>query len=103
MSDELVPYRDENGHRLVDLAGLPLADPDVPAPVRLLGEYDNVFLSHADRSRILDPESKSSWMGPNGVSARTVFVDGRLEGLWRSVDGHVEVEQVVDVESFLAT
>lgn len=118
MKDELVAYQDENGRRLVDLEGLELADPDLPAPVRLLGEYDNVFLSHADRSRIVDPDNKSQWMGPNGGIARTIFADGRLEGLWRLVEGHIEVEtfreltwserleldaEVSALESFLAT
>lgn len=92
MEDELVTYEDESGRRLVDLEGLDLADPDLPAPVRLLGEYDNLFLSHADRPRIVDADNKSAWMGPNGGTARTIFIDGRLEARGRLVDGRIELE-----------
>ncbi len=35
-----------------------IADPHLPAPVRSLPQYDNVFLSHDDRSRI---EGAMSW------------------------------------------
>lgn len=92
MKDELVSYRDENGKPLVDLEGLPLADPDVGAPVRLLGKYDNVWLAHAGRSRVTDPANRKRWMGLNGGVGNTVFIDGRLEGLWRDNGGTVEVE-----------
>jgi hypothetical protein len=47
LDDQLVRYEDEHGRALFDLAGLPLVDPDVPAPVRLLGVYDNLWLSHS--------------------------------------------------------
>jgi len=84
LGDELVRLRDEHGRELFDLGGLPLADPDAPAPVRLLGRYDNVWLSHSRRDRVTpDPAKRRRWMGENGGNASTVFVDGVLEGLWR--------------------
>lgn len=92
MRDELVEHRDESGRPLLDLPGLPIADPDEPAPVRLLGKYDNLWLSHADRTRMAEPEKRQRWMGRNGGTGNTVFVDGMLEGMWRQVDGHVEVD-----------
>lgn len=92
MPDELVEHEDEHGRTLYDLAGLPLADADEPAPVRLLGKYDNLWLSHADRSRVTEPGRRAAWTGLNGGTGATVFVDGMLEGLWRQVNGRVEVE-----------
>lgn len=92
MKDELVIHRGEHNERLVDLEGLTVADPDVPAPVRLLGDYDNLWLSHAGRSRVTDPGKRARWLGLNGGTGRTIFVDGYLEGLWRVVDGRVETE-----------
>ena len=50
MRDELVPVECEDGRTRYDVPGAPYADEDTPAPVRLLGGYDNVWLSHADRS-----------------------------------------------------
>ena len=55
------------------------ADPDEPAPVRFLGGYDNVFLSHADRSRIT---GDLSW-GTSFTRKGAFFVDGFLAGAWR--------------------
>lgn len=92
MADELVRYTDESGRALVDLAGLPLAAGDEPAPVRLLGKYDNLWLSHADRGRMAEPDKRRRWMGRNGGTGNTVFVDGKLEGLWRQSGDHVDVE-----------
>ena len=81
--DDLVVHEDEDGKVLYDVPDGELADEDVPAPVRLLGSYDNVWLSHAGRDRVTDPERATSWMGVNGGVANTLFVDGRLAGLWR--------------------
>ena len=44
--------------------------------------YDNVWLSHADRLRIMPTRPARRWMGSNGGVGRTVFVDGFLAGLW---------------------
>ena len=62
-------YEDENGKVLYDVPDGELADEDVPAPVRLLGAYDNVWLSHAARDRVTDPEARTAWMAENGASA----------------------------------
>ncbi len=85
--DDLVRHTDAAGKKLVDLPSGDIADADTPAPVRLLGLYDNVWLSHAGRDRVTDPAKRKRWMGVNGGLCNTVFVDGWLEGLWRVEDG----------------
>jgi len=92
--DDLEAHEDPDGRRLFDVAGGSLADEDVPAPVRLFGTYDNVWLSHAGRDRVTEPEKRKRWMGVNGGVASALFVDGMLEGLWRAVDGRVEVVEL---------
>jgi hypothetical protein len=84
--DDLVVHSDEAGKKLFDLPEARLAPEDAVAPVRLLGVYDNLWLSHAGRDRVTEPAKRKRWMGPNGGNAGTVFVDGMLEGLWRVQD-----------------
>lgn len=84
---DLERHTDERGKVLYDLPGGEVVTGDAPAPVRLLGAYDNVWLSHAARDRVTDPEKRKRWMGLNGGVASTLFVDGMLEGLWRLEDG----------------
>ena len=43
----------EDGRELFDLPDAPRPDPGVPAPVRFLGEYDNVLLGHANSRRLI--------------------------------------------------
>jgi hypothetical protein len=93
--DDLVTHEDENGRLLYDVADGELADEDVPAPPRLLGAYDNVWLSHANRDRVTDPEARTAWSGENGASGYSLFVDGWLVGLWRPDDGRVTVLQTL--------
>lgn len=88
--DDLVRHDDEDGRTLYDVADGELVDEDAQAPVRLLGTYDNLWLSHAGRDRVTTPENRRRWMGANGGAAHTIFVDGMLEGLWRVEDGRVE-------------
>ena len=89
--DDLVVHEDERGKPLYDVPDGELADEDAPAPVRLLGSYDNVWLSHAGRDRVTEPDKRDAWMGVNGGLAHTFFADGMMAGLWRAVDGRVEV------------
>ena len=93
--DDLAVYEDQDGRRLYDVADGTLADEEVPAPVRLLGTYDNVWLSHAARDRVTEPEKRKRWMGVNGGVASVLLVDGMLEGLWRPVDGRVDVVELL--------
>ncbi|MEZ0578957.1 winged helix DNA-binding domain-containing protein [Nocardioides sp. MH1] len=92
--DDLVRHEGEDGKVLYDVEGAPLADEDAPAPVRLLGTYDNLWLSHAGRDRVTTPDTRRMWMGTNGGVGNTVFVDGWLTGIWRVVDGRVVVEHL---------
>lgn len=75
--------RDEDGRELVDVPRAPLPDPDTPAPVRLVAEYDNLTLSHADRSRVVPAEHKAALMTRNGVVPGMVLVDGLVAGVWK--------------------
>ncbi len=89
--DDLVRHEDEAGKPLLDVADGEVAEADAPAPVRLLGTYDNLWLSHAGRDRVATPDNRRRWMGPNGGSGMVVLVDGMLEGLWRRDGDRVEV------------
>jgi hypothetical protein len=51
--------------------------------VRFLAEYDNAVLSHADRTRIVSPESRRRMMTRNAVIPGTFLVDGFVHGVWR--------------------
>jgi hypothetical protein len=75
-------FRTEDGAELVDVPDAPLPDPDAPAPVRFLGEYDNVLLSHADRSRVVAEGDHVPLPGGAGGSTGTVLVDGMLRATW---------------------
>ncbi len=95
MADELVVVECDDGRRRYDVPDAPYADGDHPAPVRLLGTYDNVWLSHADRDHVVPPDVRARWAGPNGGIASTVFVDGFMAGLWTVRDGRVEPDLLV--------
>ncbi|WP_151769682.1 winged helix DNA-binding domain-containing protein [Streptomyces abyssomicinicus] len=82
---ELLVFSDESGTELLDLPDAPRPDPDTPAPVRFLAEFDNAILSHADRSRIIGAESRRRIMTRNAVIPGTFLVDGFVRGTWRKV------------------
>jgi hypothetical protein len=78
----LISLRDEQGRELFDLPEAPRPDPDTPAPVRFLPEYDNTLLSHADRRRIIANDHRKRLITSNGRSAGTVLVDGFVRSTW---------------------
>jgi hypothetical protein len=93
--------RDEQGRELLDLPDAPRPDHDTPAPPRFLPEYDNVLLSHADRSRFVSTEDRARLRRAGGVGSGSVLVDGVVWGLWRVERG--ESEAAVLVVSHLRT
>ena len=75
---QLVTFRDERGRELFDVPNAPFPDPETPAPVRFLPEYDNIALSHDDRTRVIDRRlSEDIWM------RGSILVDGFVRGTWR--------------------
>ncbi len=85
-------YLDENGKELFDVPDAELPDPGVTAPPRYLPEFDNVFLSHANRERIIpDGLSFGEWCrryglmmtARGGVLRGNLLLGGLLQGIWR--------------------
>lgn len=82
LGDRVLRFRNEAGRELLDVPDGPRPDPDVPAPVRFLPDFDNVELSHADRTRIVDDHVRKQLQKVNGVLPGTVLVDGRVSATW---------------------
>jgi len=76
-------FRDENGRELFDVPDGSLPDPETPAPPRFLPEYDNLLLSHKDRTRVTERDRKVPWPAGNGGVMGTFLVDGFTAGTWR--------------------
>ncbi|UIX29900.1 winged helix DNA-binding domain-containing protein [Streptomyces sp. GQFP] len=88
---QLLTFRDEHGTELFDLPDAPRPDPDTPAPPRFLPEFDNLLLSHADRTRLVPTDLKGrTWTGNQAHCV--LLVDGLVAGLWRLADGTLTVE-----------
>lgn len=76
-------FRDEHGVELFDVPDAPLPEPDVAAPPRFLPDFDNVLLSHADRTRIISEEHRKAIATANGLFLSTFLVDGFVRGTWK--------------------
>ena len=89
---KLRAFRDERGRELFDLPDAPRPNPDVPAPPRFLPEYDNLLLSHADRSRFVSTDDRARLSHVFGLGRGAVLADGFVSGAWR-----------LDSETFVVT
>lgn len=83
LRDRLTVYHDQNGRELFDVAGTVLPDPDTPAPVALVGPFDNLLLGHADKTRIISKDHEKRVFGPNAIIRGTYLVDGEVAGAWK--------------------
>jgi Winged helix DNA-binding domain len=79
----LVTFTDESGTELFDLPDAPRPGGDVPAPVRLAAEFDNLVLGHADRTRVISDSHRKLLYTVNGIFPGTVLTDGFVTGQWR--------------------
>ncbi|MEV4508926.1 winged helix DNA-binding domain-containing protein [Dactylosporangium sp. NPDC049525] len=82
---DAVAFVTADGRELFDLPDAPRPDPDTPAPVRYLYDFDNLLLSHADRSRVLTTGFTGQPFDDNGPMPAVVLVDGFTAALWRPV------------------
>ena len=87
-------FRDERGRELLDLPRAPLPSADVPAPVRMLPKWDNLLLSHDDRTRVLPEEYRKRMIAKNGDVAQAFLLDGVVAGEWSAdkKSGKVTIE-----------
>ena len=67
---------------LFDILDGPLPDPATPAPPRFLPVYDNVLLSHADRTRIVRTGHRKRTGYMEGVNFGSVLIDGFVGATW---------------------
>ncbi len=77
----LVPFVAEDGRELFDLPDAPRPAADVEAPVRYLYDYDNLLLSHADRSRFF-MRRYGRQVYPDNVQPRIILIDGATDASW---------------------
>ncbi|WP_031497954.1 winged helix DNA-binding domain-containing protein, partial [Bryobacter aggregatus] len=97
MREELVEYRDETGRTLFDLQQGKIVTGEEAAPVRLVPEYDNLVLSHADRSRIVPEEYRKLVLLSAGRVRATVLVDGFVAGAWKIERGKKESKVLIEM------
>lgn len=79
----LVTFTDEQGRELFDLPEAPRPDADTPAPVRFLYDYDNLLLSHADRTRFNTVNFFEWGWTMDGAQPSSLLIDGVVAGTWR--------------------
>lgn len=81
---QLRSYKFEpTGRELFDVESIELPDPDTPAPVRFIAEYDNLLIGHADRTRVLSDDHRRQVFTNNGIVKGTVLHDGFVAATWK--------------------
>jgi hypothetical protein len=98
LRDQLVTFRAEDGGELFDLPDAPRPDPATPAPPRFLPEYDNLLLSHANRTRFMTGGERVPLQPGLGGRYGMLLIDGVFRGTWRITRQHDTA--VLHVEPF---
>jgi hypothetical protein len=81
---KLVTFQDARKRELFDLPGAPRPDEDTDAPIRFIPDFDNLVLSHDDRTRIIADAHRPRVTLKNLQVRATFLVDGLVAGTWRS-------------------
>ncbi len=95
---ELVTYKEEGGRaEYFDLPDQSIPDADTPAPLRFLPEFDNLLLSHAKRTRIINDQYRDRIFGSGNLRiSATILVDGFVAGLWTVESAKKAAALVID-------
>jgi hypothetical protein len=83
LKPQLQIYRDEGKRELFDLPDISLPGSDTIAPVRFLPEFDNLLLSHSNRTRVIAREHHAKVYLPGLRVAATILIDGFVSGVWK--------------------
>jgi hypothetical protein len=90
-------FRSEAGQLLYDVPDAPRPAEDVPAPPRILPEYDNLLLSHKDRTRVI-PDNRTVPLPPgSGATGGTFLIDGMWQGTWQIRDQTLLIQPFTEV------
>ncbi len=85
-------FRGPAGQALYDLPDAPRPSGDMPVPPRFLPAYDNLLLSHKDRTRVI-PGNRPVPLPPgSGATAGTFLVDGIWQGTWQICDQALRIQ-----------
>jgi Winged helix DNA-binding domain len=76
-------FRGPTGVLLYDLPDASRPPEELPAPPRFLPEYDNLLLSHADRTRVIPHQRPVPLPPGNGATGGTFLIDGLWQGTWQ--------------------
>lgn len=89
-------FRTEAGRELFDLPDAPRPAEDTPAPPHLLGGFDQMFLSYADRTRVLSDDHRKTLVRTRSGARGAVLLDGRFAGVWDLITSRAEAAVVIE-------
>lgn len=81
---QLHVFRDERKRELFDLPDAPRPSEDLEVPARYVADFDNLVLSHADRTRVIADTHRPVVVTKNGLVLPTILVDGFVAGTWKT-------------------
>jgi hypothetical protein len=91
LGDGLRRLAGADGRELLDVPDGELPDVETPAPARLLPMWESTLLAYTDRARVVPEPFRPVVIRRNGDVLPSVLVDGYVAGVWRAVDGGIEV------------
>ena len=62
-----------------------------------MAEFDNLVLSHAERSRVISAEATRRLYTVNGVIPGSVLIDGFVAGMWRLARSREEATVTIEM------
>ncbi|WP_018349446.1 winged helix DNA-binding domain-containing protein [Longispora albida] len=85
-------WHDQDGRELFDLPGAPIADPDLPVPVRFLPAFDNALLGYRDRTRMMTEDIRRRFARAASGGVPMYTVDGFVHGVWSTKGSALTIE-----------